>query len=395
MHQAHIIRTFGLPQLEIEKKIRVTGCALALRCRTTTKDGVCDRCGKLSRAIHSRETITVRDETFRRGAVKLEIVKKRFRCGSCGHTFNEFLPGIRKGARTTERFGREIAEASANFQSQKRVCEVFGVSSTFVGTVVERFQTRKIAEMERRWPKRIGVDEHNFKRDPRTRAVEFVTIFVNHSNGGLFEVMEGRAYENLALYAKAIAGREQVEVVTLDLSGSYRESMRELFPKATLVADKFHVIRLFGKYLREVRLQELGKRGKKEDRRIPLVHTPRSKLTTSERNSLEILKLDFPELGLAYDLKHEILDLYRLSRFESAKARYDAMTDRLARYQASELATTLRTTLISWRNEILAYFRIRLTNARCEGHNTKAKLVKRRAYGFKSFESYRRAQLVA
>ena len=395
MHHTHIIKTFGLPQLEIEKRIRGKDVALALRCRTTTRDGVCDKCGKLSRTVHAREKITVRDETFRRGAVKLEIVKKRFRCLACGHTFNEFLPGIRKGARSTERFGREIAEASANFQSQKRVCDVFGVSSTFVAAIAKRFQTRKIAEMERRWPKLIGVDEHNFKRDPKTRQVEFVTIFVSHCNGKLFEVMEGRAYENLAPYAKSITGREQVEVVTLDLSGGYRESMRELFPKATLVADKFHVIRLFGKFLRDVRLKELGKRGKREDRRITLVHTPRSQLDSAQRNSLEILKLDFPELGLAYDLRHEIMDIYRHASRQSAKTRYDAMTDRLARYNASELATTLRATLLSWRTEILAYFDTRLTNARCEGHNTKCKLVKRRAYGFKSFESYRRAQLSA
>lgn len=395
MHHAHIIKTLGLPQLIIEKRAPLKDCALALRCRTKTKDAVCDRCGQLSSTVHAREKIVVRDETFRRGVVKLEIVKKRFRCGRCGHTFNEFLSGIRKGARTTDRFGREIAEAGANFQCQKRVCEVFEVSSTFVAAMTKRFQIRKIAERQRLWPKRLGVDEHSFKRDPKTGGVEFVTIFVSHSNGGLFEVMEGRAYEVLAPCAKAIAGREQVELITLDLSGGYREAMRLLFPNAMLVADKFHVVRLFGKYLREVRLRDLGKRGRREDRRVAVVHMPRSELSREQRNTLEIVKLDFPELGLAYDLRLEIQAIYRLRDRHAAKTRYDAMTDRLGRIPKSELATTLRSTLMSWRTEILAYFYHRLTNARCEGHNTKAKLVKRRAYGFKSFENYRRAQLVA
>lgn len=39
--------------------------------------------------------------------------------------------------------------------------------------------------------------------------------------------------------------------------------------------------------------------------------------------------------------------------------------------------------------EILAYFYCRLTNARTEGFNGKAKLVIRRAYGYKSFRNYR------
>lgn len=51
---------------------------------------------------------------------------------------------------------------------------------------------------------------------------------------------------------------------------------------------------------------------------------------------------------------------------------------------------TLRRTLIKWRKEILAYFYSgRLTNARTEGFNLKAKLVKRRGYGYRSFDHYR------
>lgn len=42
-----------------------------------------------------------------------------------------------------------------------------------------------------------------------------------------------------------------------------------------------------------------------------------------------------------------------------------------------------------WRREVLAYFVCRLTNARTEGYNGKAKLVLRRAYGDRSFENYR------
>ncbi|MCA9588397.1 MAG: transposase, partial [Myxococcales bacterium] len=35
------------------------------------------------------------------------------------------------------------------------------------------------------------------------------------------------------------------------------------------------------------------------------------------------------------------------------------------------------------------YFRTRATNAMTEGFNGKAKLVKRRAYGYRSFRNYR------
>ena len=48
----------------------------------------------------------------------------------------------------------------------------------------------------------------------------------------------------------------------------------------------------------------------------------------------------------------------------------------------------LRRTLMRWRREILGYFLCRLTNARTEGYNGKAKLVIRRAYGYRSFRNY-------
>ncbi len=50
---------------------------------------------------------------------------------------------------------------------------------------------------------------------------------------------------------------------------------------------------------------------------------------------------------------------------------------------------TLRRTLMRWRQEILEYFRTGLTNGRTEGFNNKAKLVKKRAYGYRSFRNYR------
>jgi transposase len=44
---------------------------------------------------------------------------------------------------------------------------------------------------------------------------------------------------------------------------------------------------------------------------------------------------------------------------------------------------------IDFLDSILNYFESRLTNARAEGFNNKAKLIKRRAYAYRSFENYR------
>ena len=48
-----------------------------------------------------------------------------------------------------------------------------------------------------------------------------------------------------------------------------------------------------------------------------------------------------------------------------------------------------------WREELLAYFAEPTTNGYAEGVINKIKVIKRRAYGLPSFESFRRRVLVA
>jgi transposase len=64
------------------------------------------------------------------------------------------------------------------------------------------------------------------------------------------------------------------------------------------------------------------------------------------------------------------------------------MMDKMATSALPEIQT-LRRTLMKWRAEILAHFEFRITNAMTEGFNHKAKLVKRRGYGYRSFRNYR------
>ena len=89
-----------------------------------------------------------------------------------------------------------------------------------------------------------------------------------------------------------------------------------------------------------------------------------------------------------YEAKEALHSFYRVRSHKQASRVLTKLTDTLALSPLPELKT-LRSTLVRWRNEVLNYWHCRLTNARTEGFNTKAKLVKRRAYGYISFENYR------
>src|SRR6478736_6353901 len=95
-----------------------------------------------------------------------------------------------------------------------------------------------------------------------------------------------------------------------------------------------------------------------------------------------------PALKALYEAKEVLHGFYRTKSRKQAKLRLTGLCDALALTQIPELST-LRSTLVRWRKEILAYWLCRLTNARTEGFNNKAKLVKRRAFGYVSFRHYR------
>jgi transposase len=95
-----------------------------------------------------------------------------------------------------------------------------------------------------------------------------------------------------------------------------------------------------------------------------------------------------PELLKVWSYYQRILGFYRIRGQRKAETAFVRITDDLAKETLPELQT-FRRTLMQWRKEILAYFKIRVTNARCEGYNNKAKVIKKRSYGFRNFQNYR------
>jgi transposase len=161
---------------------------------------------------------------------------------------------------------------------------------------------------------------------------------------------------------------------------------KRTFPNARLVADKFHVLRLLNPAVTQRRVEVTGDRRSMAIRRLLL----RNGHSLDFWKKLDVQRfLDaHPALREVYLAKEALHRFYRTRGFDRAKRALDQLLKRLAASALPELAT-LRRTLSKWRAEVLAYFDTGLTNAITEGFNLKAKLVKRRAFGYRSFRHYR------
>jgi len=376
-----------LPELHLLKTRRGPRGGLDFLVESTLPWKVCPRCATRSSSVYDRRWVTVRDEPIRRGEMRLVIRKRRFSCRPCGRPFTEAIDGVRVGYRTSERYREAVWDAAEEFVDLKLVRQRMRCSAGLLQRIVyERLELRRRTRLYA-WPHKIGIDEHFFRRNKSLDEREFVSMIVDHKNHRLMEVVNGKRSDDLRAALAHIPGRENVRFVALDLCDPYKRFAQDFFPNAQLVADKFHVLRLIVPALVRHRRLVAGTRDNAYLRRL-LLRTRRS-LKPWWRTRLMRWLEQHPTLRQLYEAKEALHRLYRIRGHARAKRALTRLTDALALSDVPELQT-FRRTLRKWRKEILAYFYSgRLTNARTEGFNLKAKLVKRRAYGYRSFEHYR------
>jgi transposase len=383
----NLIRGLLLPDLELTssffRKDRGTNL---LEARKTSAMEVCPRCATPSKTLYDRRLVRVRDAPIRDKAVTLTVLKRRFFCKPCQKPFTEPIAGVRKGCRTTERYRRSVLWACENFSDLKSVRLAYRCSAGFIyRTLYHQLELRRRQRLYP-WPSTVGIDEHFFRRHPYFGTREFVSVLVDFKGRRLMEVVNGRRSPELKAGLDYIPGRQNVRFVVLDMSDGYKSFAKAFFPKAQLVADKFHVLRLLSPHINRRRRLITGDVRTLGVRRLLLRSS--FHLHHGQRFLLNRWLQAHPELNEVYRVKEAMHSLYRVRGYLRAGRVLTRLTDELARTQLPELKT-LRRTLMKWRTEILAYFATGLTNGRTEGFNNKAKLVKRRAYGYRSFANYR------
>jgi transposase len=197
-----------------------------------------------------------------------------------------------------------------------------------------------------------------------------------------------------------------VKWATLDLSSPYRAVFDTMLPDAVQIADPFHVVKLANHKLdecrRRVQNETMGHRGRKTD---PLYRIRRL-LTKADERLDDRGRNKLVGLLAAGDPKGEVKDTWHAK--EVIRSIYDIddpdLADEFVTRLASDLQDTpfppevrsLGRTLKRWKDHIVAWHQGRATNGPTEAVNNLIKRIKRIAFGFRRFSSFRiRALLYA
>jgi transposase len=315
----------------------------------------------------------------------LHMSVPKYHCTACNRYFRHRFTGIRPRLRATESYRLEVFEAHDGGVSQRKLSQTHQVSSATVERWYQHHIKRRIAELSSRSiPQVLGIDEHFF-----TRNKGYATTLVDLNNHKVFDVVLGRSEPSLRQYLSRLPGRDQVKVVVMDLSETYRQIARQYFPKAKIVADRFHVVRLVNHHFLKL-WQHQDAIGRKNRGLLSLMRRHQWNLSEQQQGNLSAYLTQFPVLAALYEAKQRLMKLLLLKTVGQQAAPGHAralmqLIEQFAQSPARGLADTLR----SWLEPIVRMWRFTKSNGITEGFHTKMEMLSRRAFGFRNFENYR------
>ena len=178
----------------------------------------------------------------------------------------------------------------------------------------------------------------------------------------------------------------------MDMNREYLDIAKKLLPNAQIVIDRFHVVRYCTWALENVRkraqMKLLPEQRKyfKRSRKLLLAHM--HDLSAENKAAVERMLLLSRDLREAYLLKEVFYDFMDASDSLQAKERLRLFRTHAFVADLPEFSTCL-TMLKNWEPYILNAFDCPYSNGFTEGVNNKIKVLKRIAFGYRSFKNFR------
>jgi transposase len=360
---------------------------------------ICHRCGrKATQFLRHGETLRLRHLPSFGREVCLYLHTKRYTCLHCDDRPSTTQHGdwYDTDAHCTKAFAEFLLLELINSTPQD-VARKHEVSYDLLRGLLDRYVKAKVDWKQIKRLRELGIDEISRLKGHR----DFVTIVSTRDEQGrarLLGVLEGREKATVLAFLKRIPKRlrQQVEQVCTDLYEGFANAVKEALPQAKVVADRFHVAKLY-----HAAVDDLRKREMKELKRLLkpeeyaglkgvmwLLRRNREELTTEELALLELLFECSPALRQAHRLREKLTRIF--DKEHSKKSGRRAIRRWMAEVRASGLSCfdKFLGTLDDWIDEITNYFISRLSSGWVEGLNNKIKVLKRRCYGLTNIPNF-------
>jgi transposase len=387
-------------------------------------------CGNTFLYRYGTRTHSYRDLPRLQARTVLVIKRQRYLCRKekngphgCGKAFVQEVAGLDPGRSMTTRCLEWIRANCLRYTSE-HIAEHIGCDPRTVREIAY-MRIRELKDAHRPYlPEWLGIDETYFKGYINTRCC----VFVDLQRKRPIDLIDSRPVktgEKTTKGKSAKSGPKESELirqwlvqfsdsshlagVAMDMSESFRQVVKEVFPGVEIVADRYHVEKWANKAVDRVRdssekllRKELSKKGwdaeewrqktrllrkhrgqisdgnelTKRDKSPAAKKIQKTRDRKCEEDFLRWLELH-PKLKVAYELKESFCNIYN-----NCKRRYEARqalqqwASRFPKDMRGPFKEVLRATR-KWRIEFLAYFPVRKSNGYTEAFNSVLKRMNR------------------
>ena len=312
---------------------------------------------------------------------------------SPGRVRVEALPLVAPGARVTRRYARLIAGMARHMPISavaRHTClswdAVKAIECAHLAETLEAPRPELIEGV-----RYLGVDEV-----ARAKGQTYFTLVYDLTPGDgygrILWVGEGRDAATLGRFLEALNAdcANGIEAVAMDMGLAYQAAVRQGLPQAAIVFDRFHVMQLFGKVIRDGRraafkeAKTLGDLAGQQVIRgsLYLLLSNRDTLRETDQQRLERLLEQNQALNTLYALKEQLQRLWQPGTVAAMAARLEDWCG-LARAAKLPGLAKFANMLQAHRTGICAWADHAITTSRLEAGNVSIGLLRRRARGFR------------
>ena len=381
-----------------------------------TSEHSCPVCKTASVKTHSYRKRSITHSILNGLDTTLVYNQRRYICPVCGKVFPEINPFAMPGRRVSKYTVLRIM----NMLKDPRVSFTMVAKEASVSvTTAERIFDAHAGILSMNIPEILCIDEvYAVKYHQKVYAC----VLADFRSSQIYDLLPDRKKYTLAKYFSSISkeARKTVKYVSMDMWDTYRDIASVYLPDAKICVDSFHVIALINRAFTKVRVRIMKTFDKKSDeyylmkkytwllnkvyREIPAsqrLFIPRYVSAIGSRRVLArelvnlILEYD-PELEIAYMLKEDYLDINRTATADNIESRLDHYIRDLKTFDIPEFRTVAGS-LSKWHDEIVNSFDKvdgrRISNGPIESINSRIKLIKASAAGYRNFDRFKRRVL--
>jgi len=385
MSTSLLYHAFGIRGYEYTRT-RYEGGAVIFSVRQGREACRCSSCGS-ARIIH-RGQVARRFRSLPIGgrATFVDLPIPRVECLACGAVRQVEVPFAdprRSYTRSFERYALELGRR----MTIRDVAVHLGVGWDLIKDIQKRDLSRRFARPKLKHLRYIAIDEISIGKGHR-----YLTLVLDLETGRVVFVGDGKAGDALRPFWKRLRpSGAKIEAVAMDMSAAYRGAVTKHLPKAKIVFDRFHVVRLFNEKLSDLRralhreaTDVLQKKVLKGTRWLLLKNADNLDEEKGEKRRLEeALALNKP-LATAYYMKEELRLFWEQPGKRFATIFLESWIRR-AGASGIRMLQQMAKTLAAYRSGLLAYYDVMITSGPMEGTNNKIKTMKRQAYGFRDW----------